>query len=69
MSDLVLTIGVVLFWVILPVSLCVRLWVCFEASASYKLVNTLMVLTPFLGVLFYFAAVSSLDRKPKSRDL
>jgi hypothetical protein len=71
MSDVelyALLIALSLFVVVIPIWLTLRLWICYEGPASSKLWWTFWIMTPFLGIGFYWVAVTDFRRKKRPTD-
>lgn len=62
--ELVALIGTLLLFVcVIPLVLITRLWMYYEGSTSRKVFWTVWILTPVLGIGFYWVAITEFQKK------
>ena len=57
--------ALVLFAALIPLWLTLRLWICYEGPTSSKWWWTVWIMTPVLGIGFYWVAVTDFRRKKR----
>jgi len=57
-----------LFAAVIPLWLTLRLWICYDGPISSKLWWTVWIMTPVLGIGFYWVAVTDFRRKQRVAD-
>ena len=63
-NELVAVIGtLVLFVCIIPLVLVSRLWMCYQCEVSRKIFWTVWIMTPVLGIGFYWVAITEFQKK------